>query len=296
MYLMRERLYSKGSKMENIKIEELITDEHIKRFWQKVSIPVDKSQCWLWLAAPHNSDSYGLFNLAGKTVKAHRVSWYLANGVDPGECLDHIECSIRKCVNPDHLKNEIWAVNSARTKYAISEYCKSGKHKKTEDNTYVNPNTGRKRCRDCASEIDKARYSNKYEKEKLKKTNNSVMRDFNAEPKLTAEEVICIRAKYETNEFSLKELAREYKVSPPAIRAIVSFKSWKDLSKYQIDYRQIEPTHCNKNHKYNDINKSYTNQGTLLCRECVKLTNVKRLQYKLEWQRQKKLKNQQDKE
>jgi nitrate/TMAO reductase-like tetraheme cytochrome c subunit len=64
---------------------------------------VDKTDtCWNWFGST-NEKGYGLFRFNGKTSKAHRVSYILANGsIDPHLVIDHL-CKNKKCVNPDHL-------------------------------------------------------------------------------------------------------------------------------------------------------------------------------------------------
>jgi len=71
-----------------------------ERFWTKV----EKTEgCWTWKGA-RTAGSYGTFRNGAKYVKAHKMSWLLANGPVPdGMHLDHL-CHNRGCVNPDHLR------------------------------------------------------------------------------------------------------------------------------------------------------------------------------------------------
>jgi len=69
-----------------------------QRFWAKVKVTAG---CWPWMAY-RNSDGYGMFNLCGEPLYAHRVAWLLSVGPIPiGMEILH-ECDNRPCVRPDH--------------------------------------------------------------------------------------------------------------------------------------------------------------------------------------------------
>lgn len=64
---------------------------------------LDVSGCWVW-TGNLNDSGYGRINVAGRPMRAHRVSYRLFVGLIPdGLTLDHT-CRRRACINPQHLE------------------------------------------------------------------------------------------------------------------------------------------------------------------------------------------------
>lgn len=72
--------------------------KRIARFWAKVE---KTDGCWLWRASV-DSFGYGSFNTGSGSKPAHRVSFIIAHGREPSDCVLH-SCDVPGCVNPDHL-------------------------------------------------------------------------------------------------------------------------------------------------------------------------------------------------
>lgn len=70
-----------------------------ERFWSKVN---KTSECWLWTGELR--EGYGRFNIDGKYLSAHRVSWLLDDKTIPDGLLLRHKCRNRNCVNPEHLE------------------------------------------------------------------------------------------------------------------------------------------------------------------------------------------------
>lgn len=141
------------------------------RFWGKVA--VQPNGCWLWTGAL-NDHGYGRFKIGrNSNVRAHRYSYELA-GNTPCELLDHIchtqdktcpggACVHRRCVNPAHLEPTTRRANSlvGRSPYVVNHFesaCMLG-HAKTPDNIYVEPGTGKHRCRECRRRRAREQYA-----------------------------------------------------------------------------------------------------------------------------------------
>lgn len=69
------------------------------RFWRKTK---QVGQCLEWQAGC-DSEGYGKFSIFHRSLRSHRVAYFLYYGIDPGDRLVRQRCDNPKCVNPTHL-------------------------------------------------------------------------------------------------------------------------------------------------------------------------------------------------
>lgn len=116
--------------------------------------------CWLWQGP--TSKGYGIIFIAGKLCTVHKLVFTALKGPVPsGLELDH-RCCRKHCCSPFHLEAVTRRLNLLRMKARKLvplgehieladhrlEYCKNG-HPWTEENTYWNPASGKRRCVAC---------------------------------------------------------------------------------------------------------------------------------------------------
>lgn len=109
---------------------------------------------------------YGVQEVHGKPVKAHRVAWERVHGPIPvGLQIDHL-CRNPACVNVDHLEATTSRINTLRgmSQWGVNArktHCIHG-HEFTPQNTYIKGGAKR-RCRECHRAEDRRRYARRTE-------------------------------------------------------------------------------------------------------------------------------------
>lgn len=77
-----------------------VATAYVDSFWAKVQ---KSDGCWLWTGGL-SPKGYGVHWIGTGHKRAHRLSFELANGIDPAAQVVMHSCDCRACVNPAHLK------------------------------------------------------------------------------------------------------------------------------------------------------------------------------------------------
>lgn len=87
----------------------ILSPKDIERFWSKVNTDgpppehcPELGPCWLWMGVPKGS-RYGVLQVAGRSILAHRIMWTVSFGAIPGDLNVLHKCDTPACVNPAHL-------------------------------------------------------------------------------------------------------------------------------------------------------------------------------------------------
>lgn len=81
-----------------------ISKSDTERFWSRVLIPTDTTECWLWSGKPNKGYGYIRVGRPKSLVGVHRLSYFLEYGIfDSDRRVDH-KCHNTVYVNPSHLQ------------------------------------------------------------------------------------------------------------------------------------------------------------------------------------------------
>jgi HNH endonuclease len=158
------------------------------RFWSKVR---KSDACWEWTAARHPF-GYGLLQIEGRSIGAHRVSYALHYGLVPDGIFVLHRCDNPACVRPDHLFLGTHADNM---------------RDKTEKGRNNAPSGDRAPVR--------------LHPEIVRRGDN------HPQARLTWEEVRLIKTLYATGGYTHRALSDRFGVSRTSVTHIINGKTWK---------------------------------------------------------------------
>jgi hypothetical protein len=170
------------------------------RFWKKVDKSGGPDACWNWIAS--KTHGYGQVNIKGLTHKAHRVAWIISNGQIPHNGSYHGVCVCHNCPSGDNPA----CVNPAHLFLGTSG-----------DNNRDKENKGR------GNHPQGDAHGSRLHPESRPRG------EANKKAKLTAAQIIEIRALYASGGTTLKKLAAQFGVTFGVINKIVNRKIWKHI-------------------------------------------------------------------
>jgi hypothetical protein len=208
-----------------------LTTSQEAKFWAKVNkdgptMPHMESPCWLWTGGKSKS-GYGSVTLNGKSFSPHRVAWMIANGPIPhdgshhGICVCH-RCDRRDCCRADHTFLGTIADN-LHDMAIKGRAAKGDKHgSRLHPERMARGDRSGSRLHPERLARGDTHYARVYP-EKLARG------EAHGRSKLTATQVVEIRALRAAGGTTLKKLGAQFGVSDAAINLIIRRKKWKHV-------------------------------------------------------------------
>lgn len=183
-----------------------MTESDQYRFWAKVTLGVE---CWIWAGAKSQPGGYGVFQVGGRTVAAHRVMWELMNGPIPDGLFVCHRCDVPACCRIGHL--------------FLGTPEDNNRDREQKGRTARGDRSGRRLHPERFKNISRG---NDHWTKKLP----GQLADGLLVRKLSEDCVREIRRRYTDGSVTFVSLAREYRVNTGTIQAVVRRKTWKHVT------------------------------------------------------------------
>lgn len=238
--------------------------QDVRRFHELVD-QRGPDDCWPWKAAKLTG-GYGQWRLGKRTIRAHRVAYFIHYHENPGHSLVLHSCDNPPCCNPRHLSLGTWQTNAADcaakgrlTKFIGDRHWSRRRPDRVAKGERVGGckltirQVGEIRSRYLAGGVTQQTLADEYgvKRETIgvlcrgdnwghlpvnraemlaagKRNRTASQRRRNA--KLTVDQVRAIRETWAGGQFTQPQLARRYGVSHHSISAIVRRKVWADVA------------------------------------------------------------------
>lgn len=179
---------------------------------------VNDGECRVYASAA-DKDGYGLFQVHGYAMRAHRVAWMLWRGEIPDGMFVLHRCDNPPCCNPDHL-----FLGTSRDN--IDDMLRKGRQAKGERHgSRIHPGCSRW----------KPTHKFRLHPELIQPTAVAMRPELAARgervavAKLTDSKVLELRERFAAGERNCCHLAEEYGVSDTCIKRIVSGRGWRHV-------------------------------------------------------------------
>ncbi len=143
----------------------LFSMKRIRIEYDEIPCPKENLEGPCYIVRGHRHEKwYCRFRFHGKSVRIHRYIWEKSNGPIPGGLeVDH-QCRNRACCNVNHLRIVTHQINVTENIVGVNwqlqlakTHCPKG-HPYDATNTYVNPFTKVRHCRECRRDFDRRAY------------------------------------------------------------------------------------------------------------------------------------------
>lgn len=209
------------------------TERQIQNFWRRVdkngpTQPHMDTPCWVWTGSKIKH-GYGRVGIGSKLFLAHRVAWFIERGPIPHDGSAHGICALHRCDNPECVRiDHLFLGTNADNVFDRVSKGRSNAGRGDQHGARLHPERlvrgDRHHARTHPEKMARGdRHGSRLHPERLARGSA------HGNAKLTAEEVIKIRALYATKRFSYVMLGALFGVSNVLIGNIIRRKIWTHI-------------------------------------------------------------------